>query len=268
MKIASVAKALDILSEVGRHPTGATASEVAQALGMPVPTTYHLLNTLVSESALSKGADRRYLLGTRISVLSSAYFEQAEPNQQLLGPLNDLARETSETVYLSGWRGSDIEVLASAEGSHQLRVANLDRGTHEHAHARASGKLLLALASERVRELYLARHTLDALTPNTIVTPEALDDEFARIRAAGHAVDHEEYAVGISCVAVPLAFDGRVVGAYTVSAPVDRFRENEKQLRTAAFAAAERAAHPPTPAVNPEGETVTRKPRRRAKTSA
>lgn len=246
MKIASVSKSLNILSEVARHPSGPTASEVASALGMPLSTTYHLLDTLVADSALAKGPDRRYRLGTRINVLSSAYFEQSEPDQQLLGPLHELARETGETAYLTGWRGGDIEVLASVEGSHALRVANLESGSYLHAHARASGKLLLALASEKRRGLYLARHPLERLTPNTLTTVGELSREFDLIREDGCALDREEYTLGIACVAVPLVFDGLVIGSYTVSAPVDRFMKMKDEFKAAALDAAGRAVDPST----------------------
>jgi IclR family acetate operon transcriptional repressor len=244
MKIASVSKAINILSEVARQPSGPTASEVASSLGMPLSTTYHLLDTLVSESALSKGPDRRYRLGTRINVLSSAYFEQSEPEEQLLGPLHELARQTGETAYLTGWRGGDIEVLASVEGSHALRVANLESGSYLHAHARASGKLLLALASEKRRNLYLARHPLERLTPATLVEVEELSLEFERIREDGYALDREEFTLGIACVAVPLVFDDLVIGSYTVSAPVDRFRKLKDEFRKEALSAAARAVDP------------------------
>lgn len=246
MKIASVSKSLNILSEVARHPSGPTASEVASKLGMPLSTTYHLLDTLVADSALAKGPDRRYRLGTRIYVLSTAYFEQSEPEQQLLGPLHELARQTGETAYLTGWRGGDIEVLASVEGSHALRVANLESGSYLYAHARASGKLLLALASEKRRGLYLARHPMERLTPNTLVEVDDLSREFERIREDGFALDREEYTLGIACVAVPLVFDGLVIGSYTVSAPVDRFTKMKNEFKDAAFAAAAKAVDPST----------------------
>lgn len=240
--IASVKKALRILSEVARSSSGATASDVARALGLPLPTTYHLLNTLTEEAALTKAADRRYRLGPRIGALSAAYFEQTEPDERALAPMRWLAEETGETAYLSGWRGADIEVLASAEGRHAVRVAGLQRGTHGHAHARASGKLLLAHASETLRSAYLSRHDLTAVTPNTITSLERLEREFEQIRSRGYAVDGEEFVLGVACVSAPIVFDETIIGAYTVTAPVERFRADERRLTNAVIAAAERAS--------------------------
>ena len=241
--IGSVIKALAVLSEVARHPSGALPSEIAEALGIPVPTTYHLLNTLAQEAALTRSADRRYRLGPRIGALSAAYFEQSEPDESLLAPLRWLAGETGETGYLSAWRGADIEVLESVEGSHPVRVAGLERGTHGHAHARASGKLLLAYASATLRDAYFSRHELTALTAHTIVDRARLDAELKRIREAGISFDREEFVLGIACVSAPVIFGGQVLAGFTVSAPVERFRKTRGALVSAVRSAAADAEH-------------------------
>jgi DNA-binding IclR family transcriptional regulator len=239
--IASVTKAMAVLSEVARHSSGVAATEVADTLGLPLPTAYHLLNTLTQEAALTKSGDRRYRLGPRIGMLSTAYFDQTDPGEHLLVPLRRLADKTGETAYLSGWMGPEIQVLASAEGSHAVRVAGLQKGAHGHAHARASGKLLLAFASESVRENYLARHKLTKLTPNTLTTRESIEEEFERIRVDGVAIDDEEYSREIACVAAPIRFEDVVVAAYTISAPVDRFHSNSDQLTRSVLNAAKHA---------------------------
>jgi IclR family acetate operon transcriptional repressor len=92
--------------------------------------------------------------------------------------------------------------------------------------------------------LYLARHPLERLTPATLVEVEELSLEFERIREDGYALDREEFTLGIACVAVPLVFDDLVIGSYTVSAPVDRFRKLKDEFRKEALSAAARAVDP------------------------
>lgn len=244
--IASVLKAMNVLTEVARHPDGALAGEVAVALHMPAPSAYHVLNTLTMSGTLTKGADRRYRLGPLVGALSSAYYLQSAPDDRLVRPLIELARTTGETAYLTGWHDDEIEVIASAEGSHAVRVPGIARGTHGHAHARASGKLLLALAPPQLRDAYLARHQLVALTPRTTVDAEALQSELETIAAQGYASDDEEFAVGVSCLSVPLVCQTLLMGAYTISAPTERLHANRTELltalRSAATAAVEWAA--------------------------
>jgi IclR family transcriptional regulator, acetate operon repressor len=244
-RIGSVTKALAVLSVVARDPSGATPAEIARELDMPVPTIYHLVNTLTEGAALTKGSDRRYRLGARIHVLAEAYAAQSERDDRLLLPLRRLAQETGETAYLSGWSGTEIEVRASEEGSQAVRVAGLQRGGQGHAHARASGKLLLALADERRRAAYLDSHELVALSERTLTDREALEQEFERIRSAGFAFDDEEFTPGVGCVAAPIVFDGHVLGAYTVSAPIERFRAARESLTDAVLRAARDAGGGP-----------------------
>jgi IclR family transcriptional regulator, acetate operon repressor len=236
--ISSVLKAVKVLTEVARHPNGTLAGEVAVALNMPAPSAYHVLNTLTISGILTKGEDRRYRLGPLVGALSSAYYLQNAPDERLVAPLIELARATGETTYLTGWRDREIEVIASAEGSHAVRVPGIARGTHGHAHARASGKLLLALAPVELRDAYLARHELVALTPRTIVDADALHSELERIPSEGYAFDDEEFAEGVSCISVPLIHQGLFIGAYTISAPTERLRANREALLSAAQSAA------------------------------
>ena len=66
-------------------------------------------------------------------------------------------------------------------------MASSPIGTIDQGHARASGKLLLALAPDEVREAYLAAHPLKRLTPSTITRRDELLKAFEQIRADGYA---------------------------------------------------------------------------------
>ena len=153
--IRSVARASRILVQLGEQPDGRTAKEVAVALELALPTTYHLLGTLVAEGFVAKDSRRRYRLGPALGTIADAYVRQFSPPEYLLGPLHQLADETGETVYVVTWRHDRIVVLASVEGDSAVRVSGANLGYVESAHARASGKLLLAFASEEVRAAYL-----------------------------------------------------------------------------------------------------------------
>jgi IclR family transcriptional regulator, acetate operon repressor len=64
------------------------------------------------------------------------------------------------------------------------------------------------------------------LTPKTITTPAALRSEIEQVQAAGYAVDDEEHAVGLRCIAAPI-FDetGESVAAISASGPMARIVE-------------------------------------------
>jgi IclR family transcriptional regulator, acetate operon repressor len=228
-RIQSVSRAIRLLMLVACGETDGTAKELARAAGLPAPTAHHLLSTLVDEGVLAKDSKARYLLGTKVAVLADALQRAVTAPEYLMEPLRQLAATTGETSYLAVWRQGDIRVQASVEGNHPVRVS-LPLGPYTDAHARATGKLLLAMASPELRSAYLASHPPRPLTPRTIVDGERLNDEFERIRARGYAIDIEEFQQGVSCVSAPVVDEGVVVAAYSISVPSQRFQERQPYL--------------------------------------
>ena len=232
-RIRSVEKALAILVHVSRSPDGARGSDVAAACSLPSATAHHLLETLRGAGFLSKDSRRRYRMGPEVGALADAFMRETHLPESLMAALRGLAERTGETAYVSGWMHDDVMVLSTVEGSQAVRVAGLHRGSQGEAHARASGKLLLAYSPPEAVERYFGRHPLKAMTEHTITDRDDLLAELSAIRRRGYAVDKEEYAEGVSCVAAPLITDGVAVLAYTVSAPWDRFRRNQLALTEA-----------------------------------
>jgi IclR family acetate operon transcriptional repressor len=229
-RIQSVARASQVLLWVADQPHGATAKEIAASQGLALPTTYHLLNTLVDEGLLAKDVHRRYILGRSSAILAQAYLRGRAVPDSLLGALRELARRTGETSYLADWGEHEIRVLASVEGSRMLRVAEVGSGVYEHGHSRACGKVLLAYARPEIREAYLRAHPLVPLTDATICDRQALDRELARIRERGYAYDEQEFAVGVACVATPLLQNGQLIAALGLSVPADRMEKDRAEL--------------------------------------
>ncbi len=223
-RVQSVAKAANILFAVARSSSGLRALEVSTQLQLSRQATYHLLHTLVTLGMLTKGPDNRYLLGIRIGALVEAFPRHLAPPERLAPRVRQVAHETGETSYAAGWRDGEIVTLAVSRGRNAIQAAEVPHGNYGDAHARASGKLLLAMSNPATRERYLNSHALTRRTPRTIVTPQALRSELQKIAAQGFAIDQEEFAEGVSCLAMPL-YDGAVPFTIGLSAPTERFSQ-------------------------------------------
>jgi IclR family acetate operon transcriptional repressor len=238
-RIQSVSRATDVLRYVASGPErGRSVTEIAVALGRPVASVYHLLNTLVDEGMLSKDAARKYHLGLTVGVLGAAYARRTQPPELFLEKLRALAAETGESTYFSSWRHGEIVVLASVAGSHAVRVSELQYGYAGHAHARASGKLLLAHLEPDQLQRYLKIHPLHAVTPRTVTSEAKLFAQLDHVRRVGYAVDVEEFKEGVACVSGPAVHESTVVGAFTISSPIHRFRKQRPRLIDAVLATA------------------------------
>jgi IclR family transcriptional regulator, acetate operon repressor len=223
-RIQSVARAASLLNEIARSPVGLTAQELSTVTGLSRATTYHLVQTLAAVGYIAAGADRRY----RISIGAGAIVEGFERHvvpEDLLPLARALAQRTGETAYVAGRSGADLVLLCSVPGHHPVSVANSPIGPVQDGHARASAKLLLALAPEDARERYLAANPLTRMTGRTITSRTELLEEFERIRRAGHSIDLEEFHDGVCCLAAPLA-RGAAPYALALSAPKARFEAN------------------------------------------
>lgn len=240
--VRSVVKATQLLLCIA-DSEGLTATQAAGAAGIPMGTAYHLLNTLLAEGMLSRDSARRYHLGPKIAALSVA-FSSRGPSEKLLRVVRRLAETTGETAYLSAWREGQVVALAAIEGSSAVRVGRIHAELRGHEHARASGKVMLAHLDPNALDAYLATHSLDSLTPETIGDGRGLRLELAAVRRLGYAVDKGEFTVGVGCVSAPILEDGICVGCLTISAPLDRFERNRDELTAAVIEAARDAAHP------------------------
>lgn len=220
-RVQSAARVVEILLAVSRSATGLRAKEIAEEVGLSQQVTYHLLHTLLETGILRKDERNHIVAGMRMATLLEGYRRQIAAPEWFAAILREVAQETGQIVYAVGWLGGEIAVLNSARGKDATHAAEVPHGFCGHAHARASGKALLAFAPPLRCAEYLRGHCFTRLTARTITDGATLRRELERIRARGYSVDREEFAEGMSCVALPLASNPAYV--VSVSAPTPRF---------------------------------------------
>lgn len=229
--IASVQRALTLLDSVGESSVPLAAKVLAHRTGLPLPTTYHLLRTLVHEGYLRR-IDGGYVLGDRVVALSSRTTDAARVSR--VHPiLQGLRDELHAAAYYSVLRAGEIELVDIADGPETPR-ADLWVGFHEAAHATALGKAVLSSLDHEEQQAYLADHELADLTPRTVTDRRVLLHQLTTTQ--DYALDREEYALGTACVATVIPSTA-VTAAVAVSVPaaqVHRILADGDKLRRAA----------------------------------
>jgi IclR family acetate operon transcriptional repressor len=216
--IRSVQRALRLIEVVGERDGRATAKEIARAADLPLATAYHLLRTCTHEGWLQRLDDGTYVLGHRFDTVhlrgrAAAGVAQARP---ALEWLRDAA---GGPVYLARLVDGEIVVVDVVDGPKAPRI-DLCVGVHDAGHATALGKCILGQLATTEQDEYLSRHPLHDLTPHTVVDRRRL-----RLPGPGQvAVDEEEYALGIRCVAVPVVTPAGVAAVGEVDPPAARAR--------------------------------------------
>lgn len=222
-RVQSAERTVSILLAVSQSADGLKAKELSEQLHLPRQVTYHLLHTLLGTGILRKNERNRYVLGLASAVIADGFRRQLAPPEHLAPRVRAAVAATGETAYASGWVDGKIAVVVTARGQSPVQAVEVPPGYSGHAHARATGKLLLALASPAERQEYLAANPLIGLTSRTITSPDRLTAELEAIAAQGYALDNEEFAEGLCCLAVPIEGLGSRF-ALGISVPAGRFR--------------------------------------------
>lgn len=222
--IQSVARAAAILRAVAEGRSGLTNTEIAEQTDLNASTSHHLVGTLVQVGLLRRLDAGRYGIGYAAMRLYDGFKATASVDPELLDAVTDVARQTGDTAYVSRWADGAAVIEQITEGSRAVRVGALHTGYSEYSHLRASGKVLLANLSDSELDRYLAATEFERLTEHSVADRESLLAQLQTARESGYAVDLEEFADGVCCIAVPICLaDGLVLGALTVSSPRDRF---------------------------------------------
>lgn len=104
-------------------------------------------------------------------------------------------------------------------------------------HCTALGKVLLANAGTETQASVLAAG-LSRRAPRTITSPRVLSSQLTTIAETGIAFEYDESAIGIVCVAAPIAdSDGAIVAAVSVTGPATRFTPANHRAAVRAAAA-------------------------------
>lgn len=222
--IRSVQRALHLIEVVGEREGRATAKEIARAARLPLATTYHLLRTCTYEGWLQRLDDGTYVVGHRLDTVHRRGRDAA--GIALARPALEWLRDAAGgPVYLARSVNGEIVVVEIVDGPRTPRI-DLCVGVHDAAHATALGKCILGQLAPVERDEYLSRHPLYDLTPHTVVDRRRLSlpapDEVA--------VDQEEYALGVRCLAAPVADPEHVAAVGVVVPPTAGHRARNALL--------------------------------------
>lgn len=209
----STLKGLSVLEALVRAPKPATLTELMQATGLPKPSLHRTLALFEDAGYVQREpAGRAYAVGPRLAALGLLILQNDAVATLRHAILRQLVADVGETCNLSMLRKGEVVYLDRVEAEWALRL-HLPVGSAVPPHCSASGKLLLASLPADERNALVAALPLPRYTDHTITDRTLLARELDRIITAGHAVDDEEYVLGVACVAVPVRLAGGEVAA-------------------------------------------------------
>ncbi len=223
-------RTVEIINYLNECPEGRSFRELSGELGIPMASVYRICNCLLHYGVLrtSKSSSDTLKIGYRVMewARNSAPFDITGHMHTLMKELSNRTGQACQLCILS----DNSAVIVSQEIPEKSVTLIASIGEKIPINISAGGKILTALYDEPKRTSFVrnAWKIVSRETPNTVMDM----DEFLRsldgIKEKGYALDIEEYAQGIGCVALPLYnARGRAVAALGLTGFIERYRDRE-----------------------------------------
>jgi len=219
----SLSRGLEALNYMAAQPGAVRLTDVAEALGVDKSNAAHLLKTLVAMGYAEQDDSRRYRPSAKLAEAKRAEHtleEIVSVKEAWRATLETLVAQTGECAHLAVLVGSRVWYIDKVDSPLPLKVDH-PIGALSPLHCTALGKAFLSFGRAQLPE------DQPAFTPGTLTTRRALAEEIERTRSRGFAIDDEEFAPGIRCVARPI-YDGAgvMIAAVGVSGPSVRVTDD------------------------------------------
>ncbi|QAT50722.1 IclR family transcriptional regulator [Caproiciproducens sp. NJN-50] len=228
--VPALERALNILEYLAKANRPVTLKTLAGDLDIPIASAFRLVKNLVSRGYVKEhaGGQTTYVLGGQISFLAVSY-EQGISLQAKAEPfMRDLAEKLKQTVQLAVMKNGTLQYISqtlSASTTNVNVVAPLY--TPLNIHTSAAGKILFSYLSGEQQTECLHKMQFTRATEKTITDAEAFVTETIMSRQHGYAVDMEEYAKGIGCLAIPVFSRDTCVAALGITGSISNYKNTE-----------------------------------------
>ena len=220
----SIEKVLWILNRLGEEPYEMNLTTLANEMNTVKSGVHKTLGIMMKQGFIIQNPEtKKYSIGPALYRLGKVYNNRVGIWEIAKPIIKEVAEITHETVSI-GIREGDTAILAyKIDSPMPVRYVE-DIGTKFPMNGSAIGKVLAAYHdTERVNEL-LNSATFIKHTPNSIIDPEAILQEYQKIREQGYAISNEERFVESFGMAVPIMNDNKNVwSCLCITGPKARF---------------------------------------------
>ena len=225
-QVTSVERALSILELLASKHQGLSTSAISRLAGVPKSSTSYLLRTLTARGYVHRDAESgQHTLGIRVLSLGGQAMQGMALREVGIPQLRSIVERTRLGAHLAILDHGDAVYIERIESPGFIKM-DIWVGKRVAPQLTAVGKALIChLSPPEVQEI-VALHPVSPASSKTIVKLPRLLEELKLTYQRGYAVDNEEHAVGVRCVAAPVfAASGDVVAAIGVSATVSQIND-------------------------------------------
>jgi DNA-binding IclR family transcriptional regulator len=195
--------ALHVVNYLASQDQPVTLAQIAKAFSASKATVYRHLVTLQRHDFVRQDPDTsRYEPGIKLLMLGEAVRNRFQIATAARDEAALLREHTGQAVTICGLIDGKILVLDLLHGRTVIEFGTRP-GTELAIHATAHGKVWLAFGPSSLMETMLGAE-LKTWTPTTIVKPENLRQEIAKVRKSGWATAADELITAVNALAAPV----------------------------------------------------------------
>jgi DNA-binding IclR family transcriptional regulator len=273
--VESVLRAARLMDCFRRGEPALSLPELVRRSGYSKTTTYRLLLTLEAAGWLERAPNGAFRLTLRPFQIGSILLDSLELRQEAPPVMRRLSLAVGQTAYLVIPAATHAVCVERIDRGSGVRVMDLQVGGSQPLHLGGAPRALLAFNEDELLPPLL-QAGLEARTPRSIATEEALRRDLAETRERGYAISDSDATPGVAAIGAPV-FDlsERAIAAISIGGLSEQMmpprpRHVDALLRAAeelssrlgsvrAAAAAERTPGQPEPlSAPPEDEGLAR----------
>lgn len=224
----STERVLDIL-ELLSHGNSYTLGEIASELDAPKSSLFPLIHTLADRGYISLDSNKyRYHLGFKAFEVGMKYANHTGIYDDILSSMQNIVKLCSESCNFAELIDGDAFCLMKVDSPEAIRMFSAP-GRRMPAYSTAIGKVLIAEKTRKeIENLY--PDGLIPVTENTIQNINVLMEQLEEVNKTGVAMESEENALMIRCIAVPIKRSGVTVAGLSVATPTFRYTKEKETL--------------------------------------
>ena len=225
-RVPALNRSLDIMRFIKKHPR-CTTSDIVKALNYPRSSIYVLLEELQNLGFIKLNNKGEVQLWMTLIELGSSAKRNLDLRDIIVPHLNTLLDSIDCIAVHYGIMDGDKGFYAIKLDSPHSSMSIMSHEGLEISLVHAGlGKCLLAFQDEDVKNRIVKNLDYKKATETSIDNPKALREELDVIRVRGWAFDNSEGEESIRCVAAPIFYDDRIIGAISIVGMVHKYTDD------------------------------------------
>ena len=206
-KLSTIGKTISIFETIINENRALSVKELSDILKLNKSSLHHHIKTLTEHRFLQRNEEtKKYDIGLNLVRIGQSYLQRIDVRERGHYYLEQLSLDLNKTVHTLVLEGSEVVYIDKVDGNHQpgnLKCSSFI-GLRTDVYSTAAGKVLLSHLERDVLDNILDDLNLQQITEYTVVKKSVLRDELTEIKKRNYALDLQEHAMGLQCVAVPI----------------------------------------------------------------